>query len=300
MDARLVEKYIPIIDQISNHYQYDYNIRHLLYIIIPAFVQKYSLQRERMILNVLSQTKICISPEKSDTIQAYYTSIPKEENGKIITVKYIILQNYEKISLIKLLDNLVHEFNHAIHSYQNEIIVKDKMLLLRTGLTYVSYSLPDFRPLKKDDSYLLEEILNTKQTEEIIDIIKNYTDTSNLEVANTIYAINNETSSSYQSESYYLEHQILNPILANKTFLSTLNALRLAGNVEDVHTWFNHITNIENSYESLILSLKKITDLEKELINNKRFKRYKINKIKRILQDILTIIEVFNQNCHYK
>ena len=263
MNSRLVEKYIPFINNLSNKYQYNSNITHLLYLIIPAFISKYSLTKEQLILSTFQNVKIIISPEKDKNIQAYYTSIPSYQENKIVTTKYIIIKNYENISLIQLLDNLVHEFNHAINSYQQEIKIKDNILFLRTGLTFASYTLPNLTPLKKDASYILEEILNTNQTEQIINIIKTYQDTSNFEISNTIYAINNETTSNYTSKSYYLENILFKKILENKTFISTLNNLRITGNIEDIEYWFNNITAIPNSYNLLNNYLENIMESEK-------------------------------------
>ena len=45
MDSNLIiEKERVYIDQISDKYNYDDNIRHLLYIIIPAFIIKYGFK----------------------------------------------------------------------------------------------------------------------------------------------------------------------------------------------------------------------------------------------------------------
>lgn len=300
MDQKLITKYTSLIDELSKKYHYNSNITHLLYLIIPAFITKYSLSKEKMILNTFEQTQIIISPKKDKTIEAYYTSIPKYENNKITTTKYIVIQNYENISLIQLLDNLVHEFNHAINSYHKEIKIKNNILYLRTGLTNISYTLPDLSPLKKENSYILEEILNTNQTEEIINIIKNYHDPINQDLNNTIYAINSETSLSYNSKSYQTENLIFAPILENKTFLSTLNNLRISGDIDDIESWFNYITNIKNSYQKLNNNLIQIKQLETELLTTKIFKNRKINQIKSLLTNTLEIIEQFNHNCNYK
>ena len=127
LNKQLIEKYTPFIEQLSNKYKYDNNIKHLLYLIIPAFILKYKY-KEQLILDTFNNTPIIISNKISETISAYYTSIPKYENENIITKKYIIINNYEKISLVNLLDNLVHEFNHAINSYKKETIIKDNLL----------------------------------------------------------------------------------------------------------------------------------------------------------------------------
>lgn len=296
MNSKLVEKYIPFINNLSTQYQYDSNITHLLYLILPAFIAYYSIKKEPIILNTIKNTPILISPKKDKNIQAYYTSIPYYKNEKITTKKYIILQNYKNISLIQLLDNLVHEFNHAIHSNQQEIIQTDKYLLIRTGLTYSTYTLPNLEPIKKDSSYVLEEILNTYQTTQIINLIKNYHDPESA----TIYSINQETNSTYQSKSYQLETTIFKVILENKTFVSTLNNLRLSGNIQEIEEWFDHITNQKNSYQTLNQNLENLMILEKKLSTTKYLKGRIIKKIKSTKNKILNIIHTFHQNCTYK
>lgn len=300
MNPKLIERYYSFVKKLATTYQYNSNITHLLYLIIPAFISKYSLSKENIILSTFQQTKIIISPKSSKTIAAYYTSIPNYQNNKIITTKYIVIQNYQNISLIQILDNLVHEFNHAINSYQKEINIKKNILYLRTGLTYSSYSLPDLTPLKKESSYILEEILNTNQTEEIINLIKSYHDPFNQEINNTIYSINSETSSNYSSKSYYLENTLFKSILNNKTFISTLNNLRLSGNIQDIENWFNNITNIPNSYQKLNTYLNQLITFEKELTTKKYFKAKIINKMKKNMTNTLEIITSFNKNCNYK
>lgn len=300
MNPKLVQKYFPLVKEISSKYQYDSNITHLLYLIIPAFITKYTLAKERLILTTFQNTKILISPKTSKTIEAYYTSIPSYQNNTIITTKYIIIQNYQNISLVQLLDNLVHEFNHAINSYQQETFIQENILYLRTGLTYSSYSLPNLTPLKKEPTYILEEILNTHQTEEIINLIKSYHDKENNSLANTIYAINSETTTNYTSKSYYLENRLFQKILENKTFLSTLNNLRLSGDIKDIEYWFNNITNQPNSYQNLNNYLFQMMQLEQTLSTKKYFKNKIINQIKTLIEKINNIITTFNQNCTYK
>lgn len=296
LNKQLIEKYTPFIEQLSNKYKYDNNIKHLLYLIIPAFILKYKY-KEQLILDTFNNTPIIISNKISETISAYYTSIPKYENENIITKKYIIINNYEKISLVNLLDNLVHEFNHAINSYKKETIIKDNLLYVRTGLTFITYNIPTLNSQEKLPSYILEEIINTKQTETIIDIIKNYNDTSLESISNTIYALNNETQTNYKSNAYYLESHLLNKLITNKTFFYTLENLRLEGNLEDIEYWFNNITQIKNSYNSLINTLNKIINLELKLSKTKYLKNHYISKIKSLSKDIFYIIDTFNDNC---
>ncbi len=208
----------PIIDEICDIYHYDDNIRHILYVIIPAFVLKYGYEKESVIINTFKETKIISSNKEDNVRKAYYSSTPCILEGTYKTRKHMVIQNYNNITLIELIDYLVHEFNHAVNSY--------KYIYLRTGLTYRIYQKDTCTFIKKHSSYILEEIINTKQTADIINIIKRL-DQSNPIISNTIYAINAETSNTYESEAYYLQSYVCKEILANRTFISTLEKLRI-------------------------------------------------------------------------
>ena len=300
MDSNLViEKEKAFIDQISDRYEYDDNIRHLLYIIIPAFVIKYGIKNESLILNTFRDIRIIKSDKQDKYVKAYYSSHPVYENGEYSTVKFMVIQNYNKISLIDLLDNLVHEFNHAVNSYRDEIKVTKNYIYLRTGLTYRVYKKDPLTFVRKDPSYLLEEIINTKQTEEVINIIKSF-DFENRDISNTIYAINNETDHKYNSNSYYLESYACKQILENRTFINTLANLRLVGEVFNITKWFDDITGQEGSYKELISLLNRIYDLEKEYIDRKLFKSLTLGKIRETSRKIMRIVETFNNNVNYR
>ena len=300
MDSNLViEKEKAFIDQISDRYEYDDNIRHLLYIIIPAFVIKYGIKNESLILNTFRDIRIIKSEKQDKYVKAYYSSHPVYENGEYSTVKFMVIQNYNKISLIDLLDNLVHEFNHAVNSYRDEIRVTKNYIYLRTGLTYRVYKKDPLSFVRKDPSYLLEEIINTKQTEEVINIIKSF-DFENRDISNTIYAINNETDHKYNSNSYYLESYACKQILENRTFINTLANLRLVGEVFNITKWFDDITGQEGSYKELISLLNRIYDLEKEYMDRKLFKSITLAKIRETSRKIMRIVETFNNNVNYR
>ncbi len=295
---QIIEREKEFIDRISNYYKYDSNIRHLLYLIIPAFIIKYGINREKLILNAFEKIRIISSNKENKIVKAYYSStIYKEDVYK--TKKFMVIQNYKDIQLVDLLDNLVHEFNHAVNSYQNEIKETSKYILLRTGLTYRIYDKNTLQFIKKDSSYILEEIINTKQTSDIINIIKTF-DSNNSLIGNTIYAINNETKSIYNSDSYYLQSYVCKEILDNRTFISTLENLRLSGEVYELGKWFDDITGNKDSYKELNESLEEIYNLELKYVNQKLFKNRTANKIREKSRVILRIVERFNQNVNFR
>lgn len=295
----IIEREKSIIDEICDLYHYDSNIRHLLYIIIPAFIMKYGFDKEKVIINTFKDTKIINSDKEDDIVKAYYSSTPRMIDGDFQTRKFMVIQNYNKISLIDLLDNLIHEFNHAINSYVNEIKVTVKYLYLRTGLTFRVYLKENCSFVKKQSSYILEEIINTKQTSDIINIIKEM-DQSNPIISNTIYAINAETKSKYESNAYYLQSYVCKEILDNKTFINTLEKLRINGEVYEINKWFDSITGKENSYKELNELLVEIYNLEIKYTEQKLFKKRTIEKIRYTSRQILRIIKKFNDNVIFR
>ena len=300
MDSNLIiQREKKFIDEICNTYQYDNNIRHLLYIIIPAFIIKYGISKENLIKDTFKEIQIMISNEKDKHVKAFYSSKIIKIGEEYKTKKYMVLQNYKETNLVDLIDNLVHEFNHAVNSYKNEIKVTKKYIYLRTGLTYRIYQKEDLKFIKKASSYLLEEIINTKQTEDVINIIKAFDDT-NPEISNTIRAINQETSHKYNSNSYYLESYVCKQILENRTFINTLANLRINGEIYDINKWFDDITGEEGSYKKLISLLQKIYELELEYANRKLLKGFTLNKIRDTSKDILRIVDLFNQNVNVR
>ena len=298
MDSNLINRYKDIVISIKNKYNYDNNITHLLYIIIPAFIYYYKYN-EKMIIDIFNNIEIITNDKELEYVKAYYSSIPKYSGNDIVTSKYIVINDYNQINLVNLFDCLVHEFNHAINSYNKEILIRNNILYLRTGITYNSYNIFDFTPLNKDKSYILEEIINTRQTETIINIIKECNIDDEF-LNNIIYALNSETSINYESNAYYLENKILNKLLTNKTFISTIDNLRITGDIEDINNWFDNITGINNSYNKLIDILNDIINLELKYDKAKYFKNRILSKIKSKIKDIEYIINIFNNNCNYK
>ena len=203
---------------------------------------------------------------------------------------------------MQLLDNLVHEFNHAINSiYQESKEIEDK-IYLRTGLTYIIYNRNTLKQVKKDESYILEEIINTKQTEIIIDIINSFNKYSinDITVTNTLYAINHSITNSFKSNAYLLQSLVCKTLIENKTFFSTLENLRLKGNVDELDSWFDNITGDLGSYKKLISILNDVMKYQIKLNENKKFNYFIIRKIKKLNISAIEIINKFDANCNYR
>ena len=283
-------------------YHYPSNIGHLLYLIVPAFIIKYGIQNERYILNSFEQIPILIGTKEDTIYQAYYSAVPVEQDGKIITKKGIVLNHYQNTNLMHLLDNLVHEFNHAINSIKEEVLFDEKIVKVRTGICYILYDRKTLRPIKKEESSIIEEIINTKQTEMIIDIIHSFYhyEFTNSDFNSALYSIHSFINQRYQSDAYLLQSFVCKSLMENRTFISTLEKLRFDGNIEEVDDWFNHITGSPNSFSRLTFLLGETLKLQMDLTKKKGIRFLKIRKIRTLNQEAMHIVERFNQNCNYR
>ena len=287
----MVDKYIKVVDEISLKYSYPDNIKHLLYVILPAFVIKYGIYKEEFIINCLNNIPIIITGKEDPKIQALYVSYPYFED-KIKTKKAIYLNRYNNIPFLQLLDNLIHELNHAINSYKNEIILEKDNFYLRTGLTKSKYNLKDIKLIDKNKSYVLEEIINSKQTEIIINIISSL-ESNNEIIKNTIYAVRSSINGNYISPAYYSLKYYCKKLLDNKTFLLTIENLRINGNIDDIESWFDSIYG-KNGYQVLIDNLFEL----KQLQNKKGF--FVERKINKLTIKLVNLSSRFNNNCNLK
>lgn len=298
-----IDKYISFVDEISSRYHYDENIKHLLYVIIPAFVIKYGIKNEKTVLNCFSSTIIYKDNtlNKSNTYGFFDRNIYYDGEYKI--KKYIVIKNNQYSSYAELLDTFVHEFNHSINSINNEIKYDESYIYLRTGLSYVKYDKSTIKPVDRDNYFVLEEVINTKQSEDILTIISNLNkyNINNNEINSLIFSINSELKSSrYVSQAYSLQKYICSDLIKNKTFISTLGSLRFNGEVDDISYWFDNITGNKGDYVKINDLLKMIYECEKQFSNKKLNNKIIIYKLRKYNNSISDIITQFDNNCVYR
>lgn len=295
-------RYIDFVNKVSDDMSYSDSIRHLLYVIVPAFIIKYGMQNENLILNCFRNTTIYLSDNMpNDNVNAYfYRKIIKSES--YYSKKFVIIRKNDLTKYITFIDSIIHEFNHAINSSLNEILINDEYILLRTGLSHIKYDL-SCNPILKDKSFVLEEVINTKQTIDVINIISDMAsyNIENIEIRNLIMAINSEIKNiDYSSDAYYIETTIAKPLLENKTFFSTIQTFRLKGEESGIGDWFDSITGNVGDYSSLVDLFWDIYKLGLSFSKGGIFNFFIIRKIRKKRSRIEEIISLFNNNCFYK
>ena len=298
----LFEYTVSYVENNLNKYNYNNDIKHLLYIIIPAFIIKYGFENRNKITKAFDEVPVIINEKEEKNHQAYYASIPILLNNQIKVEKHIVINRYKYKSLIELIDNIVHEYNHAVNSCINNLKSDDKYIYLRTGLMYIKYNKTNYTDTSKDDAYILEEIINTKQTEEIIDIINSFNNYNieNIAIKTTLYNVKTYIKMNYSSEAYLLQSTLCRELMNNKTLITVLSNIRFLGNIEDIPYFFDNITGIKNSYNKLIKLLNESVKFENEYSKTKIFKKRKLRKIKEIYYEVKDIIDTFNTNYHFK
>ena len=202
---------------------------------------------------------------------------------------------------MQLLDNLVHEFNHAVNSMQNEFLVQDEVVL-RTGLVYHYFDKQNLNFIRRNEKVILEEVINTKQTEMIIDTIRDFShyQISNSVIQNTLYSIYHAIDHNYHSNSYLLESIVCRQLLQNKTFLSTVETLRFEGQISEIDHFFDSIVDQEGALLQLSNYLSESIELQKELSQSRWFRKFKIQKIQNLTQKALAIVQKFDNHTIYK
>lgn len=290
------------VDNDLKEYNYNNDIVHLLYIIIPAFIVKYGFDNKNTILNTFKEVPFLVNNSDEKILQAYYSSFPIPLKDKIITKKHIVLNYYKEKPLMELIDNIVHEYNHAVNSMKDELKWDDQNIFLRTGLTYIRYNRNDYKDSGKDDTYILEETINTRQTEDIIDIINSFNKykINDISISNTLYNVEKFINGNYNSGAYLFQSTLCKELMNNNTLISVLSNMRFQGVIDEIPFFFDNVTGIEDSYNKLIKILNESVKLEEEYAKIKFFKKRKLKNVLKLYMQAKDIIDTFNTNYHFK
>ena len=299
---QMLNKYILFVDELSTEFNYSNNIKHLLYVIVPAFVIKYGIDNESTILNCFRKVKVYISSHSKNVQASFNRNIKKNDEG-YYTEKFITVNPFNDTSLSRILDNFIHEFNHAVNSINNEIIVSKDIIRVRTGLTTLNYNKEDLSYIDKSDETVLEELLNTSQTEEIINIIKSFNkyNIENQELYNTLYNINQEIGDeNYKSDAYSYQKHVCESLINNKTFTPTINNLRFKGLIEDIPELFDNVMGEKDKYKKLNEILSDMYIIINKYSNSSFFKNRYLSKIRSLSKEVTEIIKEYESKCIFK
>ena len=298
-----LNRYVEFVDKISDYYKYESNIKHLLYLIIPAFIIKYDLKNEKTILNVFENIPIFITGTENKTITASFSRTLSHTKKGYITDKLVIINEYKTASFLNMLDNIIHEYNHAVNSINNEISYDDLYVKVRTGLCYALYDKNTLKYIKKTDELPLEEVINTYQSSEIINIINDFNKhkVDNTEFNNALYVLNKEIGGKrFESSAYVFDSIITKELINNKTFTPTICNLRFKGLIDDIPYLFDNVMNREGEYARLNKMLSKMHELELKYSKSTFFRNKILNELKRLSNNIIDIIEEYDRKCIFK
>ena len=85
---KLIDRYIVFVNSISEAFNYDSNIKHLLYLIVPAFVLKYGIDKESTILKCFETIKISETGTKNEYVLASFNRHLVKDENNYKTIKF--------------------------------------------------------------------------------------------------------------------------------------------------------------------------------------------------------------------
>ncbi len=298
---KYLEKYQQFVFELSKVKKYPSNLTHLLNLIVPAFIFKYGLRYEKLLLDMFSNVTIIIQEKHAEVVQASFARKLIKDGDGYSSLKYIYLYRYEQTGLMELLENLIHEFNHAVNSLKNEIRYDEKYVYLRSGLTSLVYDRNTLSALEKQDEVILEEIINTHQSNELLEVIASF---NKYAIPDSTLRTSVETVArlypNYQSRAYYLQTMICKRLLENTTFIRTLEDLRFQGEVQEMEEWFDTIVGKQGSYKRLQVLLLESFQLEEKLQTQKWFRKKTLSKLRNLSQELFALTFTFDQNCNFR
>lgn len=300
LNLRLMERVKNFVNEELS--SYPENIKYLLKLIIPSFVIKYGYNEERTILNVFRNVPLEIIENPQSNSTAYFSRILYKDGKQYKSKKRIVLEHYKTSDLSSLIDSVIHEYNHAVNSWKNEIKEDEDKLYMRTGIAYIVYDKNDFKKEMDNENITLEEIINTRQSELLIEIMLNLS--KNLgeehEYNSALNYLSSHFEDNYRSEAYLLQTTISKKIINNRSFFSSLETLRFSGYVDEFPKFFDDVTAKEGSFNKFSKTLDEIIKKEAELSKYKFFKNYHYRKLKALINQVIEIIDLFDQNAIYK
>ena len=298
-----LNKYVTFVDEISDYYHYNSNIRHLLYLVVPSFIYKYGVSCENLVLKCFRETEIYVTENKDNFVTASFNRLLKKGVDGYYTEKYILINDYSSTDLSTLIDDIVHEVNHAVNSINNEIFYDDKYVYVRTGLSKLIYDKKSLNVINKSDEIVLEEILNTNDTEEIINVINMFSkfNIENKQISSLIYALNGEIKGNkYESNAYSYQKYVCKSLVDNMTFTPTIKTLRLKGYINEIPNLFDDVIGINGSYVKLNKTLTEMHKLIIKYSKSKLFKSFLLGKIKDKAMIINNLINEYDRKCIFR
>lgn len=207
-----------------------------------------------LIENVFKNIPLFIKKEKGKVKALYARRIYKK--GKDIRTKAkIVIRKNDINDLNDLLDEVVHEYNEAINTYNNELDIDNNQVVARRGLELKVMT----KRLKTNKIFntLLEEVINAYQSEEILSLLKD--DDFNIE--------NNVNTVKYRKESF-----LIKDLLNNSSFMKSLNQARLTGNIKEFEQTIYDKFKVKNFLFKLNNLLEESNSLEKSFKKKEIFK----------------------------
>ena len=267
-----IDQVVLTIDSMFENTNIPQSFKDYLYLICTGMILKYGRDYTKDIYSSINNTKYIyglvglqdklskeeyeyLLPRLKTNANAYTISSVRTEN-KQIKIQYKIIITKDRNNKLQLLEYLTHELNHILSSLRNTFTKTNNGIYFRYGLFKTNLSTPN----KKESGRIFNEIINTLETEDIINQlielrkykIYNHKFLDALKMLDTI-------KEQYTATGYEPFVNLYRPLYNKKPFRDLIDKSMLEGNIESIEKEIN--TKLENSsYPEMISELDKLYD----------------------------------------
>jgi len=220
--------------------------------------------------------------ENAYAISQVNSTYINDKVNKILNITYTLLIARNTPNKEELLEFITHELNHILSSINNTFTYTEDSIYFRYGLFKTKIGKDN-----DETGRILNEIINTLQTEDIIKIIidlKKYK-INNPKFNNALNSIiTTLDSKKYVASGYETFVNLYRPLFSNQEFKSTINKCILDGNIEDLEKKIN--TQLGNhSYTRMNLLLDSLYQSFEDTRNINIHKAYQTSVLYTTLKD---------------
>lgn len=274
-----IDQIVYTIDNMFEKKDIPQEIINYLYLVSAGMILNYGLDYTKYIYKAIGDTKYIYGMEDINNklskeeyerlnfdIKQNAYAISKVEScsqdgdiTKILGISYTLLIANTNANKHELLEFIVHELNHILSSLNNTFIYKDNDLYFRYGLfrTRINNSKD-----KLETGRILNEVINTLQTE---DIIKNIIKLKDFKIFNVKFnralrVIKDLEVDEYRASGYEPFVNLFRPLYEKDNYRGLINNSTLEGKIDDIQEVIDHklgmysfdnmIDNLESLYKS--------------------------------------------------
>ena len=265
-----IDQVIYTIDSMFENKEIPQSIKDYLYLICTGMILNYgttyskdiykAINNTRYIYGIKDLNKLLTKEEYHSLINRVtestnaYTLSTVTRQDKELKINYTIIIAKNRNNKQQLLEYLTHELNHILTSLNNTFTHNNNSILFRYGLFKT-----DITSTKKDSGRIFNEVINTLETEDIINkllSLRKYKIYNNK--FNEAFKILDSIQEEYTATGYEPFVNLYRPLFNKKEIKKLINKTMLEGSTDQIEELINKKLNNNSSYSEMISQLDEL------------------------------------------